>query len=88
MQTQKSQQVPRAPVREVKGCKGLTLALCYLLSSLELAATSWVDMVITCLQSLRGPNTTEAVASFPHMQLGTSQKQKLTDEELARGPPP
>lgn len=56
--------------------------------SWNLPALSWVDKVITCLQSLGGLGATEAVASAAHMQPGISQQQKLRNEELARGPPP
>ena len=70
----------RAQVTDVKGYKEphtFPVAL-----SWNLSATSWVNKVITYLQSLGGPGTTEGVAPVTHMYPGISQKQKLRDEEL------
>ena len=65
--------------------------------SWTLPATSWVDKVTTYLQNLgklreiaedRRAWRAAVLASVTHTQPGISQKQKLKDEELTRGPPP
>ena len=65
--------------------------------SWTLPAISWVDKVTTCLQNLgklqeiaedRRAWRAAVLVSVTHMQPGISQKQKLRDEGLTRGPPP
>ena len=76
MWPQKSPQVTQ--FTEVKGYKGLHILLELLaVLSWNLPATSWVDKVITCLQSLGGPGTTEVMASVTYLQPEISQKQKF-----------
>jgi len=84
-------------VREQKAMRSHTFLVPLAVFSWTLPATSWVDKVTTYLQNLgklreiaedRRAWRAAVLASVTHTQPGISQKQKLKDEELTRGPPP